>query len=128
MALLLDTHALVWWYFDNPKLSRSARGRIAPIEETVYVSAAPAWEMTTKARIGKMREGRALAENLAAYLQDQAFQPLPVSIPHALLAGSISSPHKDPFDRLIAAQAQSESLAAVTCDRAFESLGVRIVW
>jgi PIN domain nuclease of toxin-antitoxin system len=128
MALLLDTHALVWWYFDHPKLSQAARARIAASEQTVYVSAASAWEIATKVRMGKMPEGRALAENLPVYLRAQAFQPLAVSIAHARLAGSISSPHKDPFDRLIAAQAQSESLAVVTCDPAFESLGVRIVW
>jgi PIN domain nuclease of toxin-antitoxin system len=128
VALLLDTHALVWWFFDNPKLSRAAYARIGSSGEAVYVSAATAWEIATKVRIGKMPEGRALAENFAGYLQQQDFRPLPISVAHARLAGAISASHKDPFDRLLAAQAQCENFAVVTADPAFESLGVRIFW
>jgi PIN domain nuclease of toxin-antitoxin system len=128
MPLLLDTHALIWWYFDSPKLSRAVYARLAANEERVYVSAASAWEIATKVRIGKMPEGGALAENFAAYLQIQSFQPLPISVAHARLAGAISSPHKDPFDRIIAAQAQSENLTLATVDPAFDSLGVTIFW
>ncbi len=98
MALLLDTHALIWWLFDNPKLSRAARARLAAGEDPVYVSAASAWEIATKVRIGKMPEGRALAENFGLYLQLQSLQALPITVDHARLAGAISSPHKDPFD------------------------------
>ncbi len=128
MALLLDTHALIWWLFDNPKLSRAARARLAAGEDPVYVSAASAWEIATKVRIGKMPEGRALAENFGLYLQLQSLQALPITVDHARLAGAISSPHKDPFDRLIAAQAQIENLFVVTCDPAFQGLGVSILW
>ncbi len=128
MALLLDTHALIWWLFDNPKLSRAARARLAAGEDPVYVSAASAWEIATKVRIGKMPEGRALAENFGLYLQLQSLQALPITVDHARLAGAISSPHKDPFDRLIAAQAQIENLFVVTCDSAFQGLGVSILW
>jgi PIN domain nuclease of toxin-antitoxin system len=128
MALLLDTHALIWWYFDNPKLSQVARSRISADDERVYVSAASAWEIATKARTGKMPEVAALAENFSTYLQHQSFHPLSISIVHARLAGAITSDHKDPFDRLIAAQAQSEGLGVVTADPAFRNLGVPIVW
>lgn len=128
MPLLLDTHALIWWFFDSPKLSRTAYARIAANQEPVHVSAASAWEIATKVRIGKMPLGRPLAENFAAYLQVQSFQPLPISIAHARLAGAISSPHKDPFDRLLAAQAQCENLTLVTADQAFNTLGVSILW
>ncbi|MGB8868606.1 MAG: type II toxin-antitoxin system VapC family toxin [Rhodomicrobium sp.] len=128
MPLLLDTHALIWWFFDNPKLSRAAYARIAANEEPVHVSAASAWEIATKVRIGKMPQGRALAENFSAYLQLQSFEPIPISVAHARLAGAFSSPHKDPFDRIIAAQAQCENLTVVTTDAAFQSLGVAIFW
>lgn len=128
MPLLLDTHALIWWFFDNPKLSRAAYARIAANEEPVHVSAASAWEIATKVRIGKMPQGRALAENFSVYLQLQSFEPIPISVAHARLAGAFSSPHKDPFDRIITAQAQCENLTVVTTDAAFRSLGVAIFW
>jgi PIN domain nuclease of toxin-antitoxin system len=126
--LLLDSVALIWWYGGNRKFSRSVRAQIEAGQDEVLVSAASVWEIATKVRQGRLPEAAALIEHFDDYLVEQEFTPLPVTIAHAKLGGSLASPHKDPFDRLIAAQAQLERLPVVTCDPAFTLLGVRILW
>jgi PIN domain nuclease of toxin-antitoxin system len=126
--ILLDSVALVWWYRDPKKLSRPSYNAIFEKTSEVFVSAATAWEIATKVRKGRLPEAARLIERFDDYLEDQEFTPLAVTIAHAKLGGSLSSLHKDPFDRLIAAQAQIEDLSIVTCDAAFQGLGARILW
>lgn len=129
--LLLDTHALLWWLLDSPELSARARAAIAAIaapEQRVLVSAASAWELGAKFRIGKLSEAEDIVVNLGAYLRKQRFEVLPISLEHALAAGRLPGPHRDPVDRMLMAQAQIERAAVVTVDPVFGEYGVVVVW
>ena len=125
--VLLDTHTLVWWLEGRDRLSGRARDIIEDSETAVFVSAASAWELAIKSRIGKFRS-RALVRDLDREIQEEGFVELPISIEHALRAGSLSGPHEDPFDRMLIAQAQSENVAVVSADRCFDDYGVRRLW
>ena len=126
--LLLDTHALLWWLLDSPELSARARVAIAAPEQRVMVSAASAWELATKFRIGKLPEAEDIVVNLAAYLRKQRFEVLPIGLEHALSAGRLPGPHRDPFDRMLMAQAQIERATVVTTDPVFTEYGLAVVW
>jgi PIN domain nuclease of toxin-antitoxin system len=128
MSLLLDTHAFLWWMADDKQLSRSARRAIADRERTVYFSPASAWEIATKHRIGRLSAGRELVADLPGIVARAGFQELPISTRHAALAGTLAGAHRDPFDRMLAAQAMCESLEVVTADAAIEALGARCLW
>ena len=126
--LLLDTHALLWWLLDSPELSNTARQAIAAPDQRVLVSAASAWELSTKLRLGKLPEAEDIVVNLAAYLRSQRFEALAVGLDHALAAGRLPGPHRDPFDRMLMAQAQIERADVVTVDPVFRDYGVAVVW
>jgi PIN domain nuclease of toxin-antitoxin system len=126
--LLLDTHALLRWLLDSPELSATARAAIADPAQRVLVSAASAWELATKQRIGKLPEAGDIVTNFSAYLRKQRFEPLPISVDHALAAGRLPGPHRDPFDRMLMAQAQTEGADVVTADPVFRDYGVAVVW
>jgi PIN domain nuclease of toxin-antitoxin system len=128
MRALLDTHALLWWLDGDRRLSRRARAVIAADGNAVLVSAASAWEISTKVRLGKLPGALEVAADLPAILRRQNFEPLPIAIVHALRAGNLPGPHRDPFDRMLIAQAQAEDLALVSNERAFDAYGVRRVW
>ena len=128
MKVLLDTHAVLWWFADDPALPRQADALIDDPSNTVLVSAASAWEICTKVRIGKLPTGQALCDDLADYLDRFHFTPLPISVEHGRLAGRLPGPHKDPFDRMLAAQALVEDVPLATNDPAFASLGAKVVW
>ncbi len=128
MDILLDTHALLWWLSDDPALGKSARAEIASTRNTVMVSAASAWEVTTKFRLGKIPGVAELAADFVGFIEREGFQPLPVSLEHAARAGLLTGPHKDPFDRMLIAQAQAENLALVSNERLFDAFGVRRIW
>jgi PIN domain nuclease of toxin-antitoxin system len=128
MRLLLDTHALLWWLAEDPRLSTAARKAIAHKSNTVMVSAASAWEIATKVRIGRLESAAEFTENLAAYLEQEQFTELPVSVKHGIQAGSLAGTHKDPFDRMLIAQAQAEGLAIVSNELVFDAYGVRRIW
>ncbi len=128
MRVLLDTHALLWWASGDAKLSRRVRGVIADESNDVTVSAASAWEIATKHRIGRLVAPEALLEGLLDYLEDQHFTDLPVSVRHAQRAGTLVGDHRDPFDRVLVAQAQIEGFAIVSVDRVFDDYGVRRIW
>jgi len=128
MRLLLDTHTLLWWLSDDPALPASARRLIASSGNTVIVSAASAWEIATKVRIGKLPHATDLAEDFGGYLLRERFETLPISAEHAVRAGLLPGPHKDPFDRLLIAQAQTENLPIVGNDSAFDAYRVRRLW
>lgn len=128
MRLLLDTHALLWWAGGTAALSRRARAAIADGSNAVLVSAASAWEMATKHRLGKLPGAGPLLDRLIDYLEDQGFAALGISVPHARHAGTLPGVHRDPFDRMLVAQAQLENLTLVSNERLFDRYGVRRLW
>ena len=128
MRALLDTHALLWWLSDDPALSRPARKFIAETKNSAIVSAASAWEIATKVRLGRLPTAADLAADFVGYLEREGFELLPISPDHAIRAGLLPGPHKDPFDRMLIAQAQAESMPVVSNDLVFDSYGVRRIW
>jgi len=128
MRLLLDTHALLWWLLGDGRLAQSARDAIAGEESLVYVSAASAWEIATKTRIGKLPDAESMAQNLAEVVQANGFLSLPISLEHGQRAGSLPGSHKDPFDRMLIAQAQTENLILVSNEEIFDQYGITRLW
>jgi PIN domain nuclease of toxin-antitoxin system len=128
MHLLLDTHTLLWWLEENPSLPRSARKLIANKSNDVLVSAASAWEIATKVRLGKLPIGIDLAHDFSAYLERERFETLAVSAEHGIRAGLLPGPHKDPFDGMLIAQALAENLVIVSNDVVFDGYGVKRAW
>jgi PIN domain nuclease of toxin-antitoxin system len=128
MRLLLDTHTLLWWLTDDASLSAAARKHIARANNTVLVSAVSAWEIATKARLGKLPGAEDLAADFAGFLARERFDPLPISVEHGIRAGLLPGPHKDPFDRMLAAQSQAENLPIISNDTVFDAYHIRRVW
>jgi PIN domain nuclease of toxin-antitoxin system len=128
LRALLDTHALLWWLSDDPELSRTARNFISETKNVVVVSAASAWELATKVRLGKLPSGAELAADFAGYLQREGFELLSISSDHAIRTGLLPGPHKDPFDRMLVAQAQAEHLPVISNDLVFDVYRVRRIW
>ena len=126
--LLLDTHALLWWLAEPSRLSPSAHAAIAETANQVFVSAATGWELATKVRLGKLEIAEQLLSNLPQLLADQGFKVLPIKLRHGLRAGGYPQPHRDPFDRLLAAQAELESLTLVSIDSALQAFPCRLLW
>ena len=127
-ALLLDTHALLWWLVEPEKLSGLAHAAINDPAATVFVSAATGWELATKVRLGKLPGANQLLQDLPSLLQQQGFQPLAVQLHHGVHAGGYQQVHRDPFDRLLAAQAELEGLHLVSLDPALASFPCRLLW
>lgn len=127
-GLLLDTHALIWWWNDNPLLPKFVRHRLQIAEDLIFVSAASAWEVATKVRLGKWSDAAEAAEKFEMLCARNNFELLPVSVSHGLLAGSLLGEHRDPFDRMIAAQAIHDDLTVITRDPALAALGCRTFW
>ena len=128
MRLLLDTHTLVWWLSDDPALTVIARQAIADEQNEVYVSAASAWEITTKHRLGKLPRLGFLAADVAGAVASQDFRSLAITINHAQSAGTLPGPHRDPFDRMLIAQALIEGLVLVSNEQLFDAYGARRLW
>ena len=128
MRVLLDTHALLWWLSDDPALTRPARKIIADTRNTIIVSAASAWEIGTKVRLGKLPTANDLAADFSGHLDRDGFQLLAISAEHGIRAGLLPAPHKDPFDRMLIAQAQAENVPIISVERLFEQYGVRRIW
>jgi PIN domain nuclease of toxin-antitoxin system len=125
---LLDTNALLWWLTDSEKLSKRARQVVSKPDHALYVSAATGWELATKVRVGKLEEARPLLQDLRARLAREYIDVLPIDMSAALLAGSMVHAHRDPFDRMIAAQATTEKMAVVSSDEIFDALVGRRIW
>lgn len=123
MRLLLDTHVLLWWLADDPRLDEAARGAIAEPANDTFASAASMWELSIKADLGKVSMPDDLGEQLAA----NSFTPLPVQMTHALAVRHLPDHHRDPFDRLLVAQAQLEGLTIVTADQAIPRYDVAVL-
>ena len=129
MRLLLDTHALIWWVAgDEASLSATAREAIADESNEVLVSAVSAMEVCTKHRLGKLPNAARLAQDFEAIVDAQGFVGLSISIRHGRIAGGLQATHKDPFDRLLIAQALSENVALVSNEAVFDDFGVARVW
>ena len=128
MRLLLDTHALLWWWTNDPRLSDTARRAIADEENQVLVSAASAWEIATKHRLGKLPHAAQALDRFNELVVADGFEHMPISYLHSLKAGAYSNEHRDPFDRMLAAQADMEKAVLVTLDPAFAGFQCRVMW
>lgn len=128
MRVLLDTHALIWWLLGDPALSAAARASITDSDNEVMVSAASAWEISTKHRIGKLPSAALLAVDIAGAIASQGFDELPMTVREAQRAGNLPGPHRDPFDRLLIAQALSLDLTLVSNEAVFDRYAVRRLW
>lgn len=127
MRLLLDTHSFLFWCNDDPALSSKAGKAIASSANECYVSAATVWEVSIKTKAGKMN-AQALLDSLDDLLEEHHFHDLPVTVQHAVTAGALPLHHKDPFDRMLVAQAQRENLVVVSRDQILDSYGIRRLW
>jgi PIN domain nuclease of toxin-antitoxin system len=127
VRLLLDTHAFLWWLADSPRLGAEARKVIADPDARVWLSAASAWEIAIKALLGRLDLGEPPEVVVPRELKRNAFNALAVTVPHALAVRALPPYHRDPFDRLLIAQAQMEQLALVTSEPDIGKYDVAIV-
>lgn len=123
MNLLLDTHVLLWWMDASPSLSQAASEKISDVTNIVFVSAAVVWEIRIKQALGKLR----LPADFRQVLERQPFEKLPITADHAHAVGDLPSHHRDPFDRMLIAQAKVEGLTIVTHDSIFHQYRIPIV-
>ena len=130
MRLLLDSHALIWWLADNPRLSAPARSAVADSSNEVFVSPASAWEIATKLRLGRLIEpgARELVEGFDGITRSEGFAHLVITNALASAAGRLSGPRLDPFDRMLIAQCRALELAIISIDRCFDDYAVTRVW
>ena len=128
MKLLLDTHTFLWWLIDSPRLSASARDAIMQEDNVAVVSAVTAWEAALKFRLGRLPEAEAIVLNFYSLLKQEGMKPLSLSPRHGIRAASYPAPHPDPFDRMLAAQAELEGMILVTRDKAFAGFPIRTLW
>lgn len=125
---LLDTHALLWWWFDSPELSPRARSLIADRQHRIVVSSASAWEIAIKFKAGKLPAVAPLIDDIAGAVRAAGFVELSMSLTHANRAGLLPSEHRDPFDRMLAAQGLCDSISIISCDPAISGLGAAVIW
>lgn len=128
MAFLLDTHALLWFLEESPRLSVTAREITTQSDAAVYVSIVSAWEIALKMSVGKLTLRMPLSELFRDYLNAETFALLPIGPDHLCRFVELPRHHGDPFDRLITAQALNEDFTLVSCDAAFDAYGVRRLW
>jgi PIN domain nuclease of toxin-antitoxin system len=128
MKLLLDTHTILWAMLGDPKLSAMARSLLEDNSNEVFVSVVSIWEIATKVRIGKMPEPGNLLKDPQYVLEELGYRDLPLTLSHARLGGSLIHAHKDPFDRMLAAQSLLEGLTLVSIDSVFDDLPVERLW
>lgn len=128
MKVLLDTHAFLWAVMEPRLLSAKIRRLLENPATGTVVSAASAWEIATKFRLGKLPGAAAVVADYPAALRGMQAQPLVIRDNHALLAGSLRQAHRDPFDRLLVAQAEIEGLVLVSKDRTLRQFGVELLW
>jgi PIN domain nuclease of toxin-antitoxin system len=128
LRFLLDTHTLIWWMTTDAHLSKTARLLIEQKENISLVSAVSAWEIATKVRLGRLPAAADLVQNFVADLGRERIEILPVDAEHGIRAGLLPGPHKDPFDRMLIAQALAEDVPIVSNDRALDGYGVRRLW
>jgi PIN domain nuclease of toxin-antitoxin system len=117
----------LWWLFDDSKLCEISRRIIANKNHEILVSSATAWEIATKYRIGKLPEAKPLLDNYRGALKRLGFLELAINTDHALTAGSLTIDHRDPFDRMLMAQAKLENIPIVTYDPAFHLIDIHVI-
>ncbi len=127
MSYLIDTHILLWWLFDDPQLKDKDRAIIQNPENQILVSSATAWEIATKYRIGKLPEAAPIVADYHQILKQVKFLELPISAKHALHAGNLPIEHRDPFDRMLMAQAELKNLPIITYDSAFKTGRIQVI-
>ncbi len=120
--VLLDTHTFLWWLADNTRLGPKTKEIISDPRNEVFVSAATTWEISIKRSIGKLQA----PEDMDNIAEEEGFIPLPISLFHGDQAGQLPDHHKDPFDRMLIAQAQAEGLVIITCDEKFPPYNIRL--
>lgn len=127
MRVLIDTHVLIWWLDGGNRLSGQVRNVFRDRDSTILVSAATAWEIAIKSAAGKMDAGP-LIDGFENEIEQEGFVELPILARHAVRAGLLSGPNKDPFDRMLAAQALTENVPLISRDTHFDSYAVRRIW
>ena len=128
MRVLVDTHAFLWWLDGDRRLPSRVRAALGQRENEVLVSAASVWEITTKARLGKLPGAADVAADVPTCITSQGFVPLPITVQHAQRAGALGGPHRDPFDRMLIVQAQAEGVPIVSNESIFDDYGVARFW
>ena len=128
IRILLDTHAFLWWLTDSSRLSEAVRRNIFDPSNDKLISAASAWEITTKHRLGKLPGADPIASDIAGAIAAQGFEELPVFVADAARAGALPGPNRDPFDRMLIAQALSRNLALISNESIFDRYGIRRLW
>ena len=127
MKVLLDTHALLWWFNEPERLSKKAASTLANPANTAYVSAAVGWEIAIKVNLGKLN-ALPLVTELARHVIEEGFAELPVSIDQAVRAGLLPRHHRDPFDRLLVAQAQELNVPVLSADAVLDRYDIQRIW
>jgi PIN domain nuclease of toxin-antitoxin system len=125
---LLDTHSLIWWWANADQLSATARDAIESGAQTIVVSTASVWEIAIKTASGKLDEIEDFQRDYRPLMARNGFEALPMSDDHALMAAFLPGPHRDPFDRMLAAQAVIEDLTIITRDPQLAGFGCRTLW
>lgn len=128
MRVLVDTHAFYWWVVDSPRLSGRAREVLTEQDNDVFISAVVAWELATKSRVGRWPEAIPIVTDIASVIETNNFAPLAITVEHARAAGLLLGRHRDPFDRLLAAQSQIEGLQLISADPVFRAFGTAVLW
>ncbi len=127
MKTLIDTHVFLWWLFNDKRLCTTARKIISNPDNIILLSSASAWEISTKFRIGKIPEAKTIVNNFTSVMEKSRIHELPISMTHALKAGALNIRHRDPFDRMIMAQAELEDIPVITYDKAFAAGHLNII-
>lgn len=128
MRLLLDTHTFIWWMTNDRALPASAREIIGREDNDIFLSAATAWEMAIKHKIGKLPIVAGFIADVPGAMATEGFAELPVSVVHGQMAGALDGHHKDPFDRMLIAQALCEDLTLVSNETRFDAYGITRLW
>ena len=128
MRALLDTHAFLWWVADSTRLTRAAYRVIDDEANEIVVSAATAWEIATKYRLGRLPEAEAIAMDVAGCIAEEGFEALAISVADAERSGRLPGLHGDPFDRILIAQALRHDMVIVSVDAEFDGYGVNRLW
>ena len=128
MRILLDTHAFLWWLAGSDRLSRVAHDAIATPGNDILISAASAWEIATKHRLGKLPGAEVVVHDVAGCIAGQGFQELPITVRNGERAGRLPGSHRDPFDRMLIAQALTFDVPLVSIETLFDQYGVNRIW
>jgi PIN domain nuclease of toxin-antitoxin system len=128
MRYLLDTHAFLWFVLDDKRISTKAKSIIKDSKNEIYFSAASAWEMSIKIRLGRLTIEEELEPFIVKQLAENIFSTLPITIFHSFYTSKLPDIHKDPFDRMIIAQSQLENMSLISKDKDIKKYKVQIVW